>query len=497
MSSTQLRRLNSYSEFRTQAGLNSVIAYVHSLTNPPLVFPAGLNVRQRARFIQKFGQGDWRVANNVLFYNPPTNGVAGQGRINLEVIAPNPAIKQARMTLIYNNVQQGLAMGLNKFYYQVSKQCLNITKAQSAEFMRRQGDWQISRPLKHTLNHPILARTSNEKWQIDCIDLNPYRLVVPPNPRYIMSVIDVFSKKVFARAINNQTSATCRTALNNIIITECGGQHPRLIQTDGGTSFVNQFHQYLVANNITHLVTRSHTPTQNSLIERANLEIRRKIRALIVANNNIQWRASLQNICININNQKASTGFTPNELWNQGYNAPANALNTHIQINDRSSLADIREKAEAKAFQRAVSNLEKQHVALLAVGDIVRVKIEAFNAEMRQRNKEKQDVKYNAVTYTPETFRIHRVIAGNIPQHPIPPNANTSDLYREKYIIENMAGVIVRVNNAPAGAPKQWYGSDLIKVPNNSTPAHVTGVPFGYSDFGRGRYLNRFPAPYL
>ena len=98
MSSTQLRRLNSYSEFRTQAGLNSVIAYVHSLTNPPLFFPAGLNVRQRARFIQKFGQGDWRVANNVLFYNPPTNGVAGQGRINLEVIQPNPAIKQARMT---------------------------------------------------------------------------------------------------------------------------------------------------------------------------------------------------------------------------------------------------------------------------------------------------------------------------------------------------------------------------------------------------------------
>ena len=141
--------------------------------------------------------------------------------------------------------------------------------------------------------------------------------------------------------------------------------------------------------------------------------------------------------------------------------------------------------------------MEKQHVALLAVGDIVRVKIESFNSEMRQRNKEKQDVKYNAVTYTPETFRINRVIAGNIPQHPIPPNANTSDLYREKYIIENMAGVIVRVNNAPAGAPKQWYGSDLIKVPNNSTPTHVTGVPFGYSDFGRGRYLNRFPAPYL
>ena len=494
MSSIELRRLNAYPEFRNMNTIQDVIIYVNSLNHLPIVLPANLNNRQIQRFIQKFGNGDWRVQNNNrLFYNPPTNGQVGMGRVNLEVASPIIAQKEILMNAIYNNRGQGLGLGLNQFYYQVSKQFLNIKKDETADFLRRKGDWQVSRPIKKTLNHPILASCPNEKWQIDCIDLNQY--VTPNNRRYIMTCVDVFSKKVFARGIANQTSNTCMLALQHIMNTS--NTTPHIIQTDGGASFLQNFHNLLLQQNITHVITRSHTPSQNSIVERMNAEIRKKIRAVLVSRNNITWSQFLQDFCDNINSQKSSsTGFTPDELWIQGYNPQVVPLNPHIVINDRSSFADIREKGQAKQFNRAITALQRQRVNHFVVGDEVRVKIETFNAEMRRRNKEKSDVKYNAVTYTPQVFRIHQVIAGNIPVYPIPLGQNTSDIYNPKYIIESLVGVVVRVNNDPNQAPKLFYGSDSIIVPPNSTPNHISGVPFGYSQFGRARMINRFPAPY-
>ena len=490
MTSVQLRRLNAYPELKTIAGINSVIQYVQSLNQPPIVLPAGINNRQRARFIVKFGNGDWRVANNRLFYTPPTNNLhAGQAnRINLEVIPPNPAIRNNRMTQIYNSRTEGLGLGLNQFYYQVNKQVLGITRRETSAFLRRQGDWQISRPIHKTLNHPILAKCANENWQIDCIDLSLYHNIPPHNNvRYIMTVVDVFSKKVFARAIANQLSITCSNNLQNIMNTN--NTTPHFIQTDGGASFQGAFNQLLIANNITHFFTKSHSPTSNGIVERMNAELRKKIREHLVKSNNLLWTPFLNQFCDNINNQKSSsTGYTPNELWSQGYNPqPVGvALNPHIVINDRSSYADIREKAMVKQVNRVSSALNNQHIQRFVVGDQVRIKWASIYNEMRRRNKEKANIKYNAVTYTPQIFIVHQVIHGNIPAGNVyPQGLNVGNIRNEKYILTNLAGAIIHPNNNFHQPPQQFYGSDLMRVPVGSTPTTV--VP----SFAGSRLLNR------
>ena len=494
MTSVELRRLNAYPELKTLAGINSVIDYVNSLIHPPILIPAGLNVRQRNRFVAKYGQGDWRVqigayGARTLFYNPPTNNLAAgqQNRINLEVVPPNPATRNNFLTQIYNSRTEGLGLGLNQFYYQVNKLCLGITRRETSAFLRRQGDYQVSRPIQKKLNRPILARCPNETWEIDCIDLPLYPQNPPHNNnRFIMTVVDVFSKKVFARAIPNQTSATCANALQNIF--NATNTIPHVIQTDGGGSFLAGFHALVVANNITHNYTRSHTPTSNGVVERMNAEIRKKIRHLLVTTNNLSWTPFLNQICDNINNQKSSsTGFTPNELWTQGYNPPANALNRNIVINDRSSYADIREKAIAKQVNRAAAAMQNQDIPNFAVGDQVRMKWETMMPEMRQRNKEKANVKYNAVTYTPEIFIVNSVLNQNIaPAGVMPVVFNVGEIRNRRYTLRTIGGVVIHQANDQNLPVKLFYGSDLIRVPPNSTPTTVQ------PSFAGSRRLNRF-----
>ena len=79
MTSKELKRLNSYPEFRSILGVNSVKAYINSanaVPGIPLVYPA-LNTRQRNRFRAKFPVNDWEVHQNTLFYRPiPIGGPA-------------------------------------------------------------------------------------------------------------------------------------------------------------------------------------------------------------------------------------------------------------------------------------------------------------------------------------------------------------------------------------------------------------------------------------
>ena len=372
MATQEIKRINAYS--MTNADINNAIAFINS---GYVLFPAGMNARQRARFNQKFGAGtSFIVAGGQLRYNPNPN-------INLPVARPAqiPNILQN----IYALDNEGLGKGLETFYKSVSSQYLNIQKKFTDAFLRRQGDYMVAKvPKKQTTNAPIVTSVPNERWGIDLIDMTQYVSVPNLNRRYIMTIVDYFSGKCWARSLanrnNNAAQPTLANAINDVCVNEAH-TFPHIIQVDNEFS-AGSFRTWCNNHNIRLIATSPYTPNSNGKVERKNREIRRKIKAGLIRNNDYEWAPRLQTYVDNINNQySATTKLTPNQLWTQGYNPhPAGhvALPVH-NLNDGMNMAQRQAYQEANILHRA-------HAALLptphfVVGDLAGAnKNASFNA---------------------------------------------------------------------------------------------------------------------
>jgi len=80
MSSTQLRKLNAYPEWKTEQGINDVIKFVISLQDNDankVVYPQSVKTTiQKKRFMEKFGNGDFQVDTE----KPIIGGVATRNK---------------------------------------------------------------------------------------------------------------------------------------------------------------------------------------------------------------------------------------------------------------------------------------------------------------------------------------------------------------------------------------------------------------------------------
>jgi hypothetical protein len=86
-------------------------------------------------------------------------------RIKIPVARPNQ--HQEILEQIYNDDKLGLGTGLDQFYYQVCSQYIGIKRIEARAFLRKQGNYQITRPLHKVINQPILSKTPNEIWGMD------------------------------------------------------------------------------------------------------------------------------------------------------------------------------------------------------------------------------------------------------------------------------------------------------------------------------------------
>ena len=465
MSSTRLRTLNSYPEFRTNASINGIINFI--VNGIP---PAGLNARQLQRYNQKFGVNSGFVTRNNnqdLFYNPNAN-------INLEVV--RPVDRQNAIQQIYDDPQQGLGKGLSTFYHQIAMSYLNISKVLTDAFLRKQGDYLVGVVPRKLVNRPILVQVSNERWAMDLIHMTAYPQVGNANKQFIMTDIDFFSGKLWARGMNNQLNNLAHPTLRNALDSICNeaGTIPHIIQADqefGRGDLRNWMNQ----QGITFIQTTSYTPVSNGKVERMNRTLRRKIKAGLVRNNNLIWYPHLQDYVININTQQSSRNhLTPNQLWTQGYNPlpPNFQLPPAVPLNDNMNIQQRKDYNQHYLHNRAVHALALGRPPnVFQVNEFVRIKLLVLNNVMRRHRENGMEWNKTAVHYTPEIYQVQRVIQ---PQANIP--------RRVEYILSNMAGNVLM----SGVVPKRFFGNDLIRVPPQNVPTNI--LP---QTVARALFLNR------
>lgn len=466
----RLHSLNQYPQLKTDAGIDGIIDFINSNYTQ---FPNNLNqARQRTRYMEKFGQNSgFRVENNnVLVYHPNNNQPA-------RLIVSRVADQQQNLQQIYDDTEKGLGLGLNAFYSQVARNFLNIKKQLSSQFLKRQGNYQIMKIPKKAINKPVVARAPNERWQVDCIQMAPgYPSGLNGGYEHILTVVDVFSGKVWARGLQNKSNNAQHPTMRNAIRDICQEAHtePHILQCDNGKEFLGQnpggFSHWCVTNNITIARAKSYSPQGNGKVERMNQTIRRKVKAGCVKNNNLVWQPLLQQYINNINNQKHSkTKLVPNDIWRQGYvrhnpNIPVpNPLPITTLRTDNGTLAQLQDYARRKIENKAIRIVAEsdRRAKVFHVNDYVRINLLALSSASREQQKSSiNGLKLHAIRYTPEVFRVTQVVP------------RTALEQRGYFLVkpgvvgaQNQGGVeIPMLTRANGNRRQKFYASQLVKV---------------------------------
>lgn len=453
---TRLRNISHYCKY-TQEDIDNIKAFIETH-----IYPATMTTRQKRVFKEKFGE-HWIVSAGVLYYNPnPT--------LKLEVVPP--AEHETKMQEIYKDATKGLGLGLNTFYRQITQHYLGISKIETAEFLKKQGDYMLTRPYRKAINKPILSSTPNERWGMDHIDLNQYKGFNNQH-RYILTIVDYFSKKFWAVSQTQKSMDKVITDLNALCIRE--NTYPHVLQADNGFNNT-EMKAWCKEHNIKYIPTRSYTPQSAGLIERYNQELRKKIKEGFVRYDSLVWKTHLQDYVSNINNQPhGTTKYTPNQLWKEGYYSVSKdeVVNPYVKPTDQLTTEQKRKLVKSRLYINAKKQVQNHRKNAFHAGDRVRVAVKTFQPEIRKKIKAGES-KLISVKYSPYIYKIHHVYPAKAHQR------IHYSLIGEGF--ENEVYNTVLKNN---GNILTFYENQLIKVPDGDVPPSIST-----EDIGRANVLN-------
>lgn len=151
----------------------------------------------------------------------------------------------------------------------------------------------------------------NDTIQIDLVEMIPHASVNKGH-KYMLTAIDIFSKKGFVRPIRRKTGPEVSKAMNSILHEI--GRAPKNIHSDQGKEFFNQTFQNLMSiNKINHYHT--FTELKASIIERFNRTLKTWMWKRFAFNGNYRWVDFIDELVNKYNNTYHRTiKMTPNQV---------------------------------------------------------------------------------------------------------------------------------------------------------------------------------------
>lgn len=268
------------------------------------------------------------------------------------------------------------ARGRDSIFYHISKTLdkKDISRRYIAKWLAKQETHQLHTQRKPQTNiRPIITNRPGSILQMDLIDFSNK----PSNKyKYILNVIDTFSRKIWLNEIKNKTIKDVIPALNNIIQDIQKNYKINVIQSDNGGEFNISF------PDIKHIQSRSYTPQQQGLVERSNGTVKIILNRIMESEKSKNWQKYLNVVEETYNDSlNRSLGMSPNKAY-------------QLDSEKQTELHQVQKDIKSKSF--------KEINTVLKVGDTVRVLIE--------KGKQKSKGEPN---WSRELFEIHKVIPGN------------------------------------------------------------------------------------
>jgi hypothetical protein len=141
-------------------------------------------------------------------------------------------------SIFYNVKSPASFTSIRNIYNEAKKQDKNITFKNVKDWLSGEFTYTLHKPIRKIFKrNPIIAEHIDRQWEADLVDMQEFSSKNSGH-RYILTIVDVFSKYAWTRAIKNKTKTSIINAFKNVFQE---GRKPIYLRTDKGTEFVNNY----------------------------------------------------------------------------------------------------------------------------------------------------------------------------------------------------------------------------------------------------------------
>ena len=277
-------------------------------------------------------------------------------------------------------------MGRDRFYAYLKAKYVGISHARVADFLQHAETHQLHlRPHKEHVIKPLVTTGPRKIWQCDLIDFTSY---FPTNGfRYLLTVIDVFSKFAYVKPLANKTAQLVAARLRDIFAEE----QPSTLQTDNGGEFQGAVTDLCQELNIRQVFSKPYTPQSQGAVERFNGTIKKMIFGWITQHGTRTFGPHLQALVTAYNQTEHTTTKRIPEVLHHAEGRPI-----------RQAAARLRKRAD-----QMTSTTE---FTPIAEGDQVRLALRAIDPAVRRLGTFRRGA---LPQWSREIYRVARVIFAN------------------------------------------------------------------------------------
>ena len=144
-----------------------------------------------------------------------------------------------------------------------------------AEFLKQQPDYQTMQSKKKEKITNTMVRYKPGYVQIDLIDVKG---LDSDGTNYILTCVDIFTRKLWAYPLETKTSEEVAKQLSKLV-----NEYKFLntIQSDNGKEFEGRVEALLDRNKIKHILSTPGNPTTNAYVEKSNGRLKRALYAYL------------------------------------------------------------------------------------------------------------------------------------------------------------------------------------------------------------------------
>lgn len=291
---------------------------------------------------------------------------------------------------IYYNPKTGF-INSDKLYEKMKRDGYKVTKKEVENFVNSQTVNQVFKPIK--ANKEFSSYRANYPGHICQIDIMVYDRYTYNKYKYILVIIDIYSRYVNARAMTNKTLPTIIKKYKEMIDEM---SPPFKLQADNEFN-KKEFISVLDEDDTRHHFFHANEENKNAIVERFNLTLSRILQKIRTSTKNYNWASYLSDVIDNYNNTiHSTTNKTPKSIFYEGeFNEQVyNVVENPFKVNDKVRIIN-----KKKTFEK---------------GDKFKLSAEVYTIESIIGEK----IKLVGKTKTFKPYQIYKAVEGNTIEEP-------------------------------------------------------------------------------